>query len=107
MNLQAVWGRLIVLPDDIEETDEAVKSAKSAIPGFEIVDGQEKERLQSGQIEGTLLSVGGNCFEDWKDPKPEIGSRVVYDKYAGFEKKANGKKVRIISDTDILAIIGE
>ena len=105
MKLQPVWGRLTVLPTSIEETDEVLKSARAA--GLELPESQEKERLQHGQVEGTLLAIGGNCFDDWGDPIPKVGDTVVYDKYAGFIKKWDDKDIRVISDTDIIAIIGE
>ena len=101
--IKPVWGRLIVKPTDITETDEVLKKGKAF--GFELPDNQEKERLQHGQIEGELIAVGGNCFEDWKKPIPEIGNKVIYDKYAGFVKDYEGVEYRIISDTDILAIL--
>jgi chaperonin GroES len=98
-----VWGRLVVKPIDIAETDATLKSAKSA--GFILPNDKENERMQHAQIEGELIAVGGNCFDDWKPPLPKIGDRVIYDKYAGFIKKVGGEDYRIISDTDILAIL--
>ena len=98
-----VWGRLVVKPNDITETDESLKRAKAF--GFELPENKEKERLQHGQIEGELMAVGGNCFEDWKGKIPEVGNTVIYDKFAGFIKAIDGIEYRIISDTDILAIV--
>jgi co-chaperonin GroES (HSP10) len=92
-----------VKPNDITETDEDLKRAKKF--GFHLPDNAEKERLQHGQIEGELIAVGGNCFEDWKDPIPKVGNTIVYDKYSGFIKDYKGVEYRIISDTDILAIL--
>lgn len=98
-----VWGRLIVLPNDITETDEVLKRAKAS--GLEIPETMGQERRQHAQIEGDLVAIGGNCFEDWKGIVPKVGDRVIYDKFAGFVKEFEGKEYRIISDTDILAII--
>lgn len=100
--IKPVWGRLIVKPEDITETDEVLKRGKQF--GFEIPENREKERLQHGQIEGLLVAVGGNCFEDWKGIIPQVGDTVIYDKYSGFIKDYEGVEYRIISDTDILAI---
>ena len=100
--IKPVWGRLVVKPNDITETDEVLKRGKDA--GFIIPESKEKERLQHGQVEGTLIAVGGNCFEDWREPIPQVGDQVIYDKYAGFIKEINDQEYRIISDTDILAI---
>ena len=101
--IKPVWGRLIVKPNDITETDEVFKQAKGF--GFELPDSKEKERLQHSQIEGELIAVGGNCFEDWQDPIPKVGDTVIYDKYSGFVKAIGDQEYRIISDTDILAIV--
>jgi co-chaperonin GroES (HSP10) len=98
-----VWGRLVVKPIDIAETDPTLKSAKAA--GFVLPNAKENERLQHSQVEGELVAVGGNCFDDWKAPIPQVGDRVIYDKFAGFIKGIDGQDYRIISDTDILAIV--
>jgi co-chaperonin GroES (HSP10) len=94
---------LIVKPNDITETDEVLKRGKQA--GFVLPDTKEKERLQHSQIEGELVAIGGNCFEDWLAPVPAVGNKVIYDKYAGFIKSIDNEEYRIISDTDILAIV--
>jgi chaperonin GroES len=101
--IKPVWGRLVVKPTDITETDEVLKRGKQF--GFEIPENKEKERMQHAQIEGELIAIGGNCFEDWIDPIPKIGDTVIYDKYAGFIKQIGDQDYRIISDTDILAIV--
>lgn len=102
---KAVWGNVIVLPDKIEDTDPTLRKAAEAIPGFTIArSSEEQERHQAGQIEGTIIDIGGNCFETWKGAKPEIGQKVVYDKFAGFEKEIDGTNYRIINDTDIFMV---
>lgn len=103
--IKPVWGRLSVAPIDITETDDKLKRLKEL--GMEIAGDSENERLQAGQIEGKLLAVGGNCFQDWMEPIPKVGDKVVFDKFAGFIKSDGDKEIRIIADTDIMAIIGE
>jgi co-chaperonin GroES (HSP10) len=101
--IRPVWGRLVVKPTDITETDEVYKRGKDF--GLVLPQSKEKERLQHSQIEGVLVAVGGNCFDDWLEPIPKVGDQVIYDKYAGFIKAIDNEEYRIISDTDILAII--
>jgi co-chaperonin GroES (HSP10) len=101
--MQPVWGRLVVKPEKIEETDPVYKAASEA--GLVMPQTRETERIQHAQTEGILVSIGGNCFEDWVEPIPKVGDRVVYDKYSGFIKPIDGIEHRIISDTDILAIL--
>ena len=103
--IKPVWGRLTVDPIDITETDDKLKRLKEL--GMEIAGDSENERLQAGQIEGKLLAVGGNCFDEWKEPIPQVGDKVVFDKFAGFIKKDGDNVLRIIADTDIMAIIGD
>lgn len=99
-----VWGRCLVLPDDIEETDEDLKRAKDA--GFYLPE-QAKEQEQYAQNEGTLIKVGADCFDDWSENGriPKNGDRILFNKHAGFILK-DGRH-RLINDTDIMCVIGE
>lgn len=100
--IHPVWGRCLVEPDAIEETDPVLKRAKEA----GIVLAESKSKLeQYTQTEGTLVAVGGNCFETWGDPRPQPGQKVLFDKYAGCTKEVNGRTFRLINDTDVLAIV--
>ena len=101
--IKPVWGRVIVKPNDITETDEVLKRGKEF--GIVMPNSKETERLQHSQIEGELIAAGGSCFDDWGDPVPKVGDHVIYDKFAGFIKQIDNEEYRIISDTDILAIV--
>ena len=48
-----------------------------------IIPANRLERDQMAQTRATLIAVGGNAFEDWGDPKPKVGDRVLVQKYAG------------------------
>lgn len=99
--IEPIWGNVVVLPDDINDTDPMLKKAKEM--GFEMPT--ESKREQHAQVEGTIVASGGNAFEDWKGVTPEVGDRVIFDKYCGFAKDHEGKTYRIIRDTDIVAIM--
>lgn len=73
--------------------------------GIVVVTQQMKEREQMGQIQAKLLAVGGNAFDDWKDPKPEVGDTCYIAKYAGYIIKCDGNDQRIINDKDICAVV--
>lgn len=100
--IKPVWGRVVVLPDDIETTDPLFKKAKAAglaLPEAEI----SKEQVR--QVEGLLVAKGGNAFETWIGDVPEVGQKVLFDEYAGSNKTYDGIKYQLINDTDILGIM--
>jgi len=93
--LQPTEYKVVVKPDEIK-----MKAGEIYIP--EQI--QEKERKE--QVFGTLVAVGGNAFEDWKEPIPGVGDRVLIAKYAGIPQKgADGQWYNIIYDKDIAAIV--
>lgn len=67
------------------------------------------EREQMAETYATLIAIGGNAFEDWKEPLPKPGDRVVIDKYAGLPPKAGDIQdlYRLCNDKDICAIRNE
>ena len=102
--IQPVWGRVLVQPDEIHETDPTLKKAKDA--GIYIPeDDLKKEQVK--QIEGTLVAIGGSAFEKWQGDIPKVGDRIIYDLYAGMNVTLDDKRYQIIHDTDVIAIIGQ
>lgn len=59
--------------------------------------------------EGTVLAVGpGRWDEDGKKRLPlevAVGDKVIFAKYSGTEIKISDKKVLILSEKDILAVV--
>jgi chaperonin GroES len=63
-----------------------------------------KEKPQQGKV----ISVGQGK-RDGKDLVPmtvKVGDTVLFNKYGGMEVKHDGKDYLILSESDILAIIG-
>jgi co-chaperonin GroES (HSP10) len=61
---------------------------------------------QMAATEAVLLAVGGNAFSDWADPVPQVGDKVMINKYAGQFREANPEdRDRLIQDKDILAVL--
>jgi chaperonin GroES len=59
--------------------------------------------------EGNVIAVGsGRRDEDGKRVEMDVktGDRVLFAKYAGTEVKIEGKKLLIMKESDILAIVG-
>ena len=63
-----------------------------------------KEKPQQGKV----LAAGKGRFDEDGERIPmdvEVGNTVLFAKYAGTEIKLGGKKVLIMKESDILAII--
>ena len=94
MNLKPLGDRVVIEPLEQEEV-----TASGIVPPE-----TAKEKPQKGKI----LAVGpGARDEEGKriamDVKP--GDTVLFAKYAGTEIKIESKKVLILKETDILAIV--
>ena len=101
--LQPVEYKILILPEQAEETDERLKSARAA--GIVLVD-KTTEREKMAQVKGRLIAVGGNAFEDWAGQVPQPGDVVWYAKYAGFHLKGDdGQEYRLCNDKDVAAIV--
>jgi len=109
--IRPVWGRVLVRPDDISDTDPALKAAKDA--GIYVPD-EDLKKEQYKQITGTIIAIGGDAFNEWSEWNtenenengiPEVGSRIIYDLYAGMDIDIQTITHQIINDTDVIAII--
>lgn len=94
-NLRPLADRVIVEPLERDETT----------AGGILLPETAKEKPQEGKI----LSVGpGRWDEDGKKRLPlevKVDDRVVYAKYSGTEIKLGDKKLLILSEKDILAVL--
>ncbi len=64
------------------------------------------DRSQMAATHGELVAVGGNAFQDWKEPIPKVGDRVVINKYQGQFRAADPDDLyRIVHDKDILGVV--
>ncbi len=96
LNLKPLGDRVIVEP--IEKDEETFAGGTLILPET------AKEKPQQGLI----LAAGPGQKDDDGDRIPmdvEEGQRVLYAKYAGTEIKIDGKKLLILKETDILAIV--
>ena len=71
-------------------------------------DMQEREKFD--ETRGTLIAMSPKAFDEsiWPEgvEKPEVGSEVVWSRYAGmFTEGTDGEEYRIIKDKDIVAIV--
>ncbi len=94
LNLKPLGDRLIVEPSESEEM------TASGI----ILPETAKERPQQGKV---LAAGPGRRDDDGKRIEMDVkaGDTVLFAKYSGTEVKMEGKKLLILKETDILAIV--
>lgn len=93
--LRPLGDRVVVKPTPREEM------TKSGI----VLPDTAKEKPQEGEI----IAVGPGAFDDAGKRMAmdvKVGDKVLYGKYAGTEFKIDGDDLLIISQKDILAIVG-
>ena len=95
ISIKPLADRVLVEPIEDEEIT----------PGGIVLPETAKEKPQRGKI----LAVGpGGRDEDGKliTMEVKVGETVLFAKYAGTEIKMEGKKMLILRQSDLLAIMG-
>jgi chaperonin GroES len=94
MNLRPLGDRVVVLPTEKE----------SRTPSGIVLPESAKEKPQEGRI-----VAAGNGNRDEKGDRiamdVKVDDVVLYAKYAGTEVKIEDKKLLILKESDILAIV--
>ncbi len=94
VNLKPLGDRLVVEPKEREQTTAS---------GL-VLPESAKEKPQ----EGTVIAIGpGRRDDDGKRVEMDVavGDVVLYAKYGGTEIKVDDKKVLILKESDVLAIV--
>jgi chaperonin GroES len=94
VKLRPLGDRVIVKPGEGEERT----------PSGIVLPETAKEKPQEGEV----VAVGTGRTEDGEVVPPEVkvGDTVIYSKYGGTEVKVEGADYLILSERDILAIVG-
>ncbi|MEX2614728.1 MAG: co-chaperone GroES [Alphaproteobacteria bacterium] len=95
MSVRPLQDRVLVQPLEAE--------TKSA--GGIIIPDTAQEKPQEGKV----IAVGpGRRNEDGKLMPPDVkkGDRVLYGKWSGTEVQIDGKPMMIMSESDIMGIVG-
>jgi chaperonin GroES len=97
LKLKPLADRLVVEPLEQEETFAG---------GQLVLPETAKEKPQQGRV---VASGDGRRDEDGEriPMDVKVGDRVLFAKYAGTEIKVDDKKVLILKESDILAIVEE
>jgi len=94
ITLKPLGNRVVVEPNEQDEVT----------PGGIVLPETAKEKPQKGKV----LSVGPGDRDD-KGKRIELdvkeGDTVLFAKYAGTEIKVDGKKLLILRESDLLAIV--
>lgn len=89
---------------EIDPVEEVTKG------GIILLD-SKKERERLACEEGTLVAISPLAFTyaAWPDgaKKPQIGDRVMINRYAGMLREKDGKDFRIVEDKSLVAILRE
>ncbi|MBN1302830.1 MAG: co-chaperone GroES [Anaerolineales bacterium] len=94
LSLKPLGDRLVVEPQEQEEVT----------AGGIVLPETAKEKPQ----QGTVLAIGPGTRDDSGNRiamDVKVGDKVLYAKYGGTEFKQDGKKLLILRESDILAII--
>jgi chaperonin GroES len=97
LKLRPLGDRVLVEPIEREET---------FADGQLVLPETAKEKPQQGEV----LAVGLGRKDDDGKRVPmdvEVGQTVLFAKYGGTEVKLDGKKLLILKESDILAILDE
>ena len=94
LKLKPLGGRVIVEPTEQEEMT----------AGGIILPETAKEKPQEGKI---LAAGPGERDEDGEriPMEVQVGDKVLYAKYSGTEVKMDGRKLLILRESDILAVV--
>ncbi len=94
LNLKPMGGRVVVEPVEQEEVT----------AGGIVLPETAKEKPQKGKV----LSIGPGDRDEKGNRIPmdvQVGDTVLFAKYGGTEIKMEGKKLLILRESDLLAII--
>jgi chaperonin GroES len=94
LSLKPLGDRVVVEPIEQEEVT----------AGGIVLPETAKEKPQQGNV---MAAGPGARDEDGKHIQMDVkvGDRVLYAKYAGTEFKMDGKKLLILRESDLLAVI--
>ena len=100
-DIRPVEYKVVVLPDKVDSTT----------TGGLFLPDTTRERQEYAMDKGIILATGEGFFNDIPGPKPKIGDTIMFDKHRGslvtVNINGNREKLRIISDKDIVAILGK
>jgi chaperonin GroES len=101
MKIKPVEFKVLIKPDEVEgQTSGGLYLPDSA-----------RDKQQFAVDRGEVIAVGEGFFQELHGPIPQIGDRVIFNRYAGslitIVDEGNRQDYRLINDKDICAILEE
>ena len=97
MKIHPTEFKVLIKPDKVEgQTSGGLYLPDSA-----------RDKQQFSVDRGEVMSFGDGFYQELPGPKPEIGDRVIFNRYAGSLIKVDGQDYRLCNDKDICAIVEE
>ena len=95
----------VILPVEYKVLVEPIEVGEKTNGGLFLPD-NVREKEQVAQVKGIVIAVGGNAFDEWKEPIPKVGDKVFLAKYAGMRiEDDSGKVYQLINDKEIAGIL--
>jgi co-chaperonin GroES (HSP10) len=96
--LVPVEDKVLLIPDMVRDSIGGIYKPEQAMA---------LEKM--AQVRAMIVAAGGNCYESWDAPIPDLLTRVMICRYAGIQDilGADGLRYQIITDRDITALITE
>jgi chaperonin GroES len=94
MKMKPLGDHVVILPLESEDRT----------PGGIVLPDTAKEKSTKGEV----VAVGsGRTLPNGRTVAPAVkaGDKVLYSKYAGSEVKIDGKEYKIVTESEILAVI--
>lgn len=102
--IKPILHRLLIKPDNIEDADDVIRSARAA--GLEV---QMDKREQAAIEVGTVVSIGSTCYREFGTTAEEqgiyVGAKVFFAKYAGKSVKDGEDKFLAMNDEDVIGVL--
>lgn len=96
MTLKPLGDRVVVKPQDDDE---------QTTPSGLVIPETAKEKPQTGEV--VAVGPGGRDEDGDRIPMDvSVGDMVLYSKYGGTEVKHEGVEYLVVSERDLLAIVG-
>ena len=102
--IKPILHRVLVKPDNIEDADDVVRSARAA--GLAV---QLDKREQAAIEIGTVVLIGSTCYKEFGTTANEqgvvVGAKVFFAKYAGKSVKDGETKYLMLNDEDVIGVV--